>query len=119
MEVDSMHSCIEKKIRNRKINIPADYVHACKIARTHPEPYHVKYLTHEFFKKFDDLNYYKPIRPGTATVTRIRALKYDITGKIFFKLRHTDSWELLNQRIKLSELRRIDSLQNLYLEKKN
>nr|CAI5842515.1 unnamed protein product [Callosobruchus analis] len=24
MEVDSMHSCIEKKIRNRKINIPAD-----------------------------------------------------------------------------------------------
>nr|CAI5854050.1 unnamed protein product [Callosobruchus analis] len=33
-----MHSCIEKKIRNRKINIPADYAHACKIARTHPKP---------------------------------------------------------------------------------
>nr|CAI5838363.1 unnamed protein product [Callosobruchus analis] len=58
VEVDSMHSCIEKKIRNRKINIPADYVHACKIARTHPKPYDVKYRTHEFFKKFDDLNYY-------------------------------------------------------------
>lgn len=51
MEVDAMHSCIEKKIRNRKINIPADYVHACKIARKHPKPYDVKYLTHDFFKK--------------------------------------------------------------------
>nr|CAI5867972.1 unnamed protein product [Callosobruchus analis] len=118
MEVDSMHSCIEKKIRNRKINIPAGYVHACKIARTHPKPYDVKYPTHEFFKKFDDLNYYKSIRPGTATVTRIRALKYDSAGKIHFKLRHTDPWELLNQRIKLSEPRRMDSLQNLYLERR-
>nr|CAI5828453.1 unnamed protein product [Callosobruchus analis] len=118
VEVDSMHSCIEKKIRNRKINIPADYAHACKIARTHPKPHDVKYLTHEFFKKFDDLNYYKSIRHRTATVTRIRALKYDSTGKIFFKLRHTDSWELLNQRIKLSEPRRTDSLQNLYLERR-
>nr|CAI5854049.1 unnamed protein product [Callosobruchus analis] len=78
----------------------------------------MKYLTHEFFKKFDDLNYYKSIRHRTATVTRIRALKYDSTGKIFFKLRHTDSWELLNQRIKLSEPRRTDSLQNLYLERR-
>nr|CAI5820048.1 unnamed protein product [Callosobruchus analis] len=50
MEVDSMHSCMEKKIRNRKINIPADYVHACKIARTHPKPYDVKFLIHELFK---------------------------------------------------------------------
>nr|CAI5859767.1 unnamed protein product [Callosobruchus analis] len=118
MEVDTMHSCIEKKIRNRKINIPADYVHACKIARTHPKPYDVKYLTHEFFKKFDDLNYYKSIRPRTATVTRIRALKYDSTGKILFNLRHTDPWEFFNQRIKPSEPRRTDSLQNLYLERR-
>lgn len=52
MEVDSMHSGIEKKkkkIRNQKINITADYEHACKIAKNHPQPYNVKNLT--FFKK--------------------------------------------------------------------
>nr|CAI5819548.1 unnamed protein product [Callosobruchus analis] len=64
------------------------------------------------------VHYYKSIRPGTATVTRIRALKYDSAGKLHFKLRHTDPWELLNQRIKLSEPRRMDSLQNLYLERR-
>jgi hypothetical protein len=34
MEVDSMHSCIEKKVRNFKVNIPADYVTLCQVART-------------------------------------------------------------------------------------
>nr|CAI5820178.1 unnamed protein product [Callosobruchus analis] len=53
---------------------PSRLVHACKIVRTHPKPYDVKCLTHEFFKKFDDLNYYKSVRPGTATVTKFEPL---------------------------------------------
>lgn len=32
MEVDSMHSTIERKIRNKLINVPADYFSVCKTA---------------------------------------------------------------------------------------
>lgn len=55
MEVDSMHSTIERKVRNRKINVPADYVSICKSA-CKKSPYTVEYLTHKFFKSFSSLN---------------------------------------------------------------
>ena len=55
MEVDSMHAKIEKQVRDRKINVPADYVHFCREARKNPFPYEVKYLTHGFFLNFADL----------------------------------------------------------------
>lgn len=49
MEADSMHSTIERKIKNRVINVPADYVSICQEARITPKPYFVKYLNHIFF----------------------------------------------------------------------
>lgn len=48
MEVDSVHSVIERKIRNKKINVPADYVYLCKTA-CQKTPYKVEYLLHNFF----------------------------------------------------------------------
>jgi len=79
MEVDCMHSTIERKIRNKKINIPADYVSICKTACT-KQPYIVEYLTYDFFKSFSVLKYCKSIRPGNKkgdpVVTNIKALNY-------------------------------------------
>nr|CAI5841243.1 unnamed protein product [Callosobruchus analis] len=103
MEVDSVHSCIERVVRNIKINLPADYVEICKRARQIPFPYKVKYLTHEFFKNFGTIQYYSSIRPGRTVgdpvVMDIKALKYE-DGSIKYKLRHTDDqWTDLPRRI--------------------
>ncbi|CAG5001788.1 unnamed protein product [Parnassius apollo] len=101
MEADSMHATIERKLKNKIIHVPAEYVGVCLGARIHPKPYNVSYLSHDFFKSFGSLQYYKSIRPGKATgdakVTDIRALQYK-KGNIYFKLRFTDEWQLLPQR---------------------
>lgn len=39
MECDSMHSTIERQLRNAIINVPADYIGICKAARKNPSPY--------------------------------------------------------------------------------
>ena len=49
MEADSMHSVIEWKLRNRKINVPADYMTICQNAYK-LKPYTIKYLSFDFFK---------------------------------------------------------------------
>lgn len=110
MEVDSVHSVIERQIRNKKINIPADYVYICKNA-CKKEPYKVEYLTHNFFRKFDNLNYFKSIRPGklsgTPVVNDIKALKYTSIG-VSFILNHLDEpWQLLLVRINLDKIKPI------------
>jgi hypothetical protein len=117
-----MHSCIEKKVRNFKVNIPADYVTLCQVARTHPRPYNVEYLTHQFFKKTDNVKFYNSIRPGRtvgdATVTDIKAIKYTENGEIFYKLRHTGNWDRLNQRFKELPACHFNDLPPLYTERK-
>jgi len=93
MEVDSMHSTIERKIRNRKINVPADYVSLCKTACT-TKPYVVEYLTYNFFKSFSKILFCKSIRPGNKkgdpVVTDIKALRYEPNKTISYKLRFTE-----------------------------
>lgn len=122
MEVDSMHSCIEKRIRNHKINIPADYVNMCKIARKDPRPYNVEYLNHEFFRRFDQLKFYSSIRPGKtvgdSVVTNIKALKYTEEGQIQYKLRHSEDWQILGQRFKPSPPFLFSDLPVLYKERR-
>ena len=53
MEANSMHACIEKKLKTKVINVPVEYYGVCRSARKKPEPYDVSYLTHSFFKSFD------------------------------------------------------------------
>lgn len=103
MECDSMHSNIERQLRNQDIYLPSSYINACKHARKLPEPYSVKYLNYNFFLNYNAVcNFYRSIRPGTKTgdpqVTDLRALQYQTSGYIKYKLSHEDDWKDLPQR---------------------
>lgn len=109
MEVDSVHSVIERKLRNKKINVPADYVTVCETA-CQKAPYKVEYLLHNFFRKFDEIHFLKSIRPGKVsgapTVNDLKALKYSRDG-IFYKLRHPEDWQPLPVRVNFNDLKAI------------
>ncbi|CAB3256002.1 unnamed protein product [Arctia plantaginis] len=119
MECDSMHSVIERAIKNKKINIPADYVYIAKTA-CKKNPYDVQYLYHHFFKDVENtLKFHKSIRPGKRagdpTVTNLRALKYTPDGKIVYKLRHSAThWQELPTRIKNITFIPWDTIPQLY-----
>lgn len=102
MECDSMHSTIERKLRNQDIYTPAGYLSACKLARRHPKPYSVEYLRHTYFKNYSKLSFFMSIRPGIrvgdATVNNLCALKYTDEGLLFFKTNFNDGWAQLTKR---------------------
>ena len=93
MEVDSVHSTIEHRLRNKDIYLPTDYVGVCREACA-KNPYSVKYLTHDFFKSYAPVSYYKSIRPGFKTgdpvVTDIRCIMYTPEGIMKYKLLYSD-----------------------------
>ncbi|CAG4985226.1 unnamed protein product [Parnassius apollo] len=102
MEVDSIHACIERKMKAKVINPPAEYLGVCKEARVNPKPYNVHYLTHEYFNSYSDLAFFKSIRPGRKprdpVVTDIKALKYTSSEDIFYKIKFSEPWSTLPQR---------------------
>ena len=102
MEADAMQSCIERKLKHKQINVPADYITVCKEARKNPAPYNVQYLDHHFFKNFDKHLFYSCIRPGKGVgsprVVDIRGLKYLPDPKLQFKLDFSDDWQDIPQR---------------------
>lgn len=117
MEVDSMHSCIEKVLKRTKINLPADYVEVCRNSRTNPFPYEVEYFTHGFFKSFTPLQYFNSIRPGRSvgdpTGMDIKALRYE-RGTLTYKLQQSSiSWEELPRRVKCSIVADVKSYKDL------
>ena len=111
MEVDSVHSRIEVKIKQRQaIYCPADYVAIMESARKaspgrNVNPYRVKYLSHEFFKDYTQVKTYSSIRPGKRvgdpTVTDVHALKYE-GDKIQYKVMFRDDWTDLPQPRRVS-----------------
>lgn len=48
MECDSIHACIERKLKNREVFVPGCYVQVCKRAKL-KDPYKVHYVTYDFF----------------------------------------------------------------------
>ena len=61
MEIDSVHSVIERKLKNKEFHCPADYISAMKSARKHPNPYKVKYVDCAFFyRNYGSLNLLSP-----------------------------------------------------------
>lgn len=84
MEADSIHSLIQRKLKNATINVPAEYIKICQNARRNPSPYKVEYLGHEFFKDFSKLKRLSSIHPGfkvgDPVVTDLRCLKYNQDG---------------------------------------
>lgn len=121
MECDSMHATIERRLKNRDINVPADYVAICTKARKNPKPYSVKYLDHKFFKDYSKAVVYKTIRPGKLTgdpkVTDIKSLKYCTDG-IFYKLDFKEAYLPLPVRKCHQKLEAIQSdFPNLYKDR--
>lgn len=102
MEVDSCHSKIEARLKNRQIFVPYDYITAIKEARQNPSQYDVEYLDHTYFLNFSAFNSLKSIRPGRnagdPTVTCIRAIRYLPDGTIAFKLNFDSDWSPMPQR---------------------
>lgn len=92
MECDSVHSCIERKLKRREISLPSDYVKATREARSKPMPYEVVVTNHDFFKDYSSIDClrYSSIRPGKvkndAVVTDLRMLCYNPDGVISYKL---------------------------------
>ncbi|CAH4038863.1 unnamed protein product [Pieris brassicae] len=65
MECDSVHSAIGRKLSNRVIHLPCDYVSVTKEARA-SNPYEVIQIDHSFVNNYADTStwLYKTIRPG-------------------------------------------------------
>ncbi|KAK9679652.1 hypothetical protein QE152_g39823 [Popillia japonica] len=104
MKCDSVHACIERKLKNREIKLPSDYVKACREARRSREHYEVIQLSHRFFKDYSKSEWhrYTSIRPGKDhVVTDIKALNYDPNGNIQFKLDFSDEYQGLPSRPKV------------------
>jgi hypothetical protein len=101
MEVDSVHSTIERCINRRPIYSPSNYVELFRFARA-KQPYDVMYLDHTFFGDFSSLKYYDNIRPGNKVgdpvVTDIRCLRYLPEGLIQYKLSFDDEFNDLPKR---------------------
>lgn len=102
MECDSVHSSIEKALKNKEIYVPYDYVTVTTQARK-KHPYLAKKPSSDFF-----LNYgYKPllkydsIRPGKTVsdpaVTDLRVLQYHM-GNILYKLDFDTKFQELPRR---------------------
>lgn len=91
MKYNSVHTTIEKKLKNMDIYLPLDYLKITKCVRIKPFSYDVKLCDFSFFKQYQtNIQRYESIRSGTETgnlitVTDIRALRYNIDGTIEFK----------------------------------
>ncbi|CAG5041208.1 unnamed protein product [Parnassius apollo] len=111
-----MHSLIERRMRNRIINVPADYVQIIESVRNNP--FDVKYLEHTFFKDIRNISSYKNICSGRSSgdpkVTDIRALMYSPSGEIPYKLRFEEPWMLLPQRKSPFSAKSSEDMQNLH-----
>lgn len=104
MECDSVHACIERKLKNREIELPSDYVKASREARRNPEPYEVIQLSYNFFKDYSRSEYhrYPSIRPDKDhVITDIKALNYDPNGNIRYKLDFSHEYQDLPSRPKV------------------
>jgi len=102
MEVDSVHSVIERMLRRkREVSVPADYMNIIKSARQKPSIYQVISVQYTDFLKYDK-GMYASIRPGNKKgdpcVTDICALQYLPEGVIKYKLQFSDAWVELPRR---------------------
>ncbi|CAG4936415.1 unnamed protein product [Colias eurytheme] len=107
MEVDSVHSSIERKLPpHREIFLPADYINIIKSARK-KDPYNVIFLNYDYFLKYDG-GKYTSIRPGNKkgdpVVTDICALQYLPEGKIKYRINFEDDYEYLPRRISNTDM---------------
>lgn len=104
MEVDSVHSVIERKLKNVEIFLPSQYASLTKQARNKPFPYRVIQPDHTFFKDYGmkEYQFYDSIRPGRSAgddcAVDLRVLKYNSEGTIQYKKHFKDEFTVLPRR---------------------
>ena len=102
-EVDSVHSTIERKLKNRQIYWPHDYLSAMKECRE-KNPYQIIEMKHDDFFDFTAIKYIDSVRPGKKPgepqVHDLRVLKYTEDRNVYFKTSYGDDFAQLPQRIK-------------------
>ncbi|XP_044750002.1 uncharacterized protein LOC123310551 [Coccinella septempunctata] len=105
MECDSVHSAIERRLKNKEIYLPSDYLRITIQARPRA-PYTAKTKEFDFFRDFSrkDLMKYKSIKPNKPSfVTDIRALEYS-QGIVKYKLHFSNEFiELPNRPNKIKD----------------
>lgn len=84
MEVDSVHSHIERALKPQQVYSPTGFITVTLAARNHLSPqgqYRAEYLAPNFVKDYEMNNIYPSSRPGSRpgepVVTDIRVLEYD------------------------------------------
>lgn len=106
MEVDSVHSSIERKIKKKNIYVPQNYVELISECRRN-QSYRIHYVDHTFFKNFSDLKFYNSIRPGNKVgdqvVSDLRVIAYTPDGNIQVKLGYKDALVDLPRRARNAE----------------
>lgn len=121
MEGDSVHSVIERKLKNKHIYLPSDYVRYTKSARENGA-YETHSITFDFIKNFSvkELMVYDTIRPGKAvgdpTVTDLRVIHYSPSGDIKTKLSFDEEFKALPHRKKLATPPPLSSFPQLHVE---
>ncbi|XP_022187517.2 uncharacterized protein LOC111046305 [Nilaparvata lugens] len=104
MEVDSVHATIERRLANREVYLPSDYVSVTREARLKPFPYRAHSVTFDFFKDYTTNELYPSIRPGKKvsdpTVNDVCEYLYLPTGEIKYKLHFDEEFQVLPRRPK-------------------
>lgn len=120
MEVDSVHSSIERKLKNCPIYLPRDFARFTEQASVKGN-YEVKQLSFDFVKNFGNKSnlVYDSIRPGRKpgdpVVTDIKVIKYQPNGKIKVKLNSFKSEFIdLPQRKKLAKVPSLTEFEQLH-----
>lgn len=106
MECDAVHAAIERKLKNREIHLPSDYITVTKEARINPFPYEAIQINYDFVKDYNNkTNWrYSTIRPGRKpgepVVVDLRVIQYRPDGTIYYKINFDDDWTELPVRPK-------------------
>lgn len=115
MEVDSVHANIERKIKNKPIHLPSDYI------RYTPAIYDTKAVTFDSITNFSskETMMYESIRPGKKagdpTVTDLRVIEYHPDGNIKVKLSFVEGdYEIFPHRKKLDTPVRLAEFPRLF-----
>lgn len=96
MEVDSVHSTIERLINKKELFLPHELLAETVAAKATPFPYRAVEVYHDYFRDFSDQTNmrYDSIRPGNKAsdpcVVDIRWLRYIPEGKILNELQYDD-----------------------------
>ena len=103
VEVDSLHGCVDRLLKNIEIYAPTDYLTICKTAGSSSRTYHVKSLEHWFFKDYSQVAAYRTLsvlpvcgnRKSITTVNDLNRLRYTADGQVSFKRSFDEEWQSL------------------------